>query len=334
MTPTDPCLARHSRRTALARLAGLAAAGLAGNAGVAWAQSDRPVKFILPVATASGVDTITRSASGALAKALNAPVVVENQPGAGGVVGTQALVKAAPDGTTLSFVSNNHVIYPSVLKSLPFDPIADITPIAIVGVTPIIVVVNPQVPARDAKELIALMKAKPDALNYGSSGNGTILHLAAAMFVDQAGAQAKHIPYKGVGPMLTDLLGGQVQFATASLPSVQSHIASGTLRAIGTGSAARLAAAPNIPTMTEQGMPNYLVEGWFAVIGPARMKPADVERINAAVKAAFASPEVVEAMAKQGNTINVSTPEYASQFFRSELAKYAAIVKKIGLEPQ
>jgi tripartite-type tricarboxylate transporter receptor subunit TctC len=261
-------------------------------------------------------------------------VIVENQAGAGGIVGTAALVKSAPDGTTLSIVSNNHVIYPSVYKTIPFDPVADITPIAVVGSTPIVLVVNPNVPAKNIQELIALMKAKPDKLNYASSGNGTILHLAAAMFLDQAGVTAKHIPYKGVGPMLTDLIGGQVDFATSSLPSVQQHIKSGALRALGVGAPARLAAAPEIPTMVEQGMPNYLVEGWFAVIGPAKMSPADVKRINAAVAAAFAAPEVKDAMAKQGNTIAVSTPEYAGQFIRSEMTKYAAIVKKIGLEPQ
>jgi len=298
------------------------------------AQSDHPVKIILPVATASGVDTITRAAQPALSKALGAPVVVENQPGAGGIVGTQALVKSAPDGTTLSIVSNNHVIYPSVYKSVPFDPVADITPIAVVGSTPIVLVVNPKVPAKNAQELIALLKSKPDEMNYASSGNGTILHLAAAMFLDQAGAKAKHIPYKGVGPMLTDLLGGQVDFATAALPSVQQHIKSGALRAIGVGAPQRVAAAPDIPTMVEQGMPNYLVEGWFAVIGPAKMPMPLVNRINAAIKETFASSDVKDAMAKQGNTIDVSTPEYATRFFPAELAKYAALVKKAGVELQ
>jgi tripartite-type tricarboxylate transporter receptor subunit TctC len=329
-TPNSP-----PRRSAVAlrRITG-AALVAALVAGSAWAQSDRPIKFILPVATASGVDTIARAAAPALAKALGAPVVIENQAGAGGIVGTSALVKSAPDGTTLSIVSNNHVIYPSVYKTIPFDPGADITPIAIVGSTPIVLVVNPKVPANNIQELIALMKAKPGELNYASSGNGTILHLAAAMFLDQAGVTAKHIPYKGVGPMLTDLIGGQVDFATSSLPSVQQHIKSGALRALGVGTAKRLAAAPEIPTMVEQGMPNYLVEGWFAVIGPARLPAADVKRINAAVAAAFASPEVTDAMARQGNTIAVSTPEYAGQFIRSEMTKYATIVKRIGLEPQ
>jgi len=295
---------------------------------------ERPVKFILPVATASGVDTITRTAQPALSKALNAPVVVDNQPGAGGIVGTAALVKSPPDGYTLSIVSNNHVIYPSVYKSVPFDPIADITPIAVIGSTPIVIVVNAKVPAKNAQEMIALLKANPGKYNYGSSGNGTILHLAAAMFFDEAGVTATHVPYKGVGPMLIDLIGGQVEIGALSLPSVQQHLKSGALRAIGTGTAQRLAAAPEIPTMAEQGLPNYLVEGWFAVIGPAKLPPADVKRIHDAFVTAFATPEVRETMAKQGNTINVSTPEYAAKFFPGELAKYAKLVKKSGIELQ
>ncbi len=326
--------AKRNAPTGAARLAmGLAALALAG--AVLAQAGDRPIRFILPVATASGVDTITRAASPALSKALGHPIVVENQPGAGGIVGTSALVKSPPDGWTLSIVSNNHVIYPSVYKTLPFDPIADITPIAVIGETPIVLVVNPKnVPATSAQELIALLKAKPGEMNYASSGNGTILHLAAAMFLDESGTQAKHIPYKGVGPMLTDLIGGQVDFGTLALPSIQQHLKSGALRAIGVATPKRLAAAPDIPTFVEQGMPNYLVGGWFAVIGPAKLPAADVRRVNDAFVAAFNSPDVREAMAKQGNTINVSTPEYAAQFFRSELDKYAKLVKKAGVEAQ
>ncbi|MEP6607549.1 MAG: tripartite tricarboxylate transporter substrate binding protein [Burkholderiaceae bacterium] len=314
-------------------MAGCALSTFAFWSGAAQGQA-KVVRFILPVATASGVDTITRAALPALAAALGHPVVVENQPGAGGIVGTSALTKSPPDGYTLSIVSNNHVIYPSVYKSLPFDPINDITPIAVIGSTPIVLVVNPKVPAKNAQELVALLKAKPGGYNYGSSGNGTILHLAAEMFMDEAGVKTTHVPYKGVGPMLTDLIGGQVEIGALSLPSIQQHLKSGALRAIGTGTATRLAAAPDIPTMSEQGLPGYLVEGWFAVIGPPKMSAADVKRINAAIATAFATPEVREQMAKQGNTINVSTPEFAAQFFRTELAKYAKLVKKAGIELQ
>jgi tripartite-type tricarboxylate transporter receptor subunit TctC len=300
----------------------------------AFAQSGN-VKFILPNATGSGVDAITRAAAPALGRALGANVVVDNQPGAGGVVGLQALAKAAPDGSTLSVVSNNVVIFPSVLKSLPFDMPGDFTPIAVVGATPMVMVVNPQkVPATNARDFFALLKSKPGALNYASGGNGTILHLATELVLEASGTTAKHIPYKGVGPMVTDLLSGQVDFGTAALPSVQSHIRAGTLRAIGTLAPQRTPAAPEIATFAEQGLSNFAVEAWFAVIGPKGMSPAAVKKAHDAVVSAFADPAVKETMAKQGNTINISTPEQAQAAFRSELAKYAALVKKVGLEPQ
>jgi len=301
-------------------------------AGAAFAQ--QPVRFVLPNAAGSGVDAITRAAQPAFSKALAAPIVVENQPGAGGVLGLQTLARSAPDGNTLSIVSNNVVIFPSVLKSLPFDMPGDFTPIAVVGATPIVLVVNPKVQAANHKELVALLKAKPGAFNFGSSGNGTILHLATELYLDAAGVTAKHIPYKGVGAMVTDLLGGQVDFITAALPSVQGHIRSNALRAIGVLTAQRTPAAAEIPTLAEQGLTNFEVEAWFAVIGPKGMNAATVKKVHDAVVAAFSDPAVKEAMAKQGNTIRVSTPEQAQASFRSELVKYAALVKKVGLEPQ
>lgn len=301
----------------------------------AYAQQDRPVRFILPNAAGSGVDAITRAAQPAFAKAFAAPVVVENQPGAGGVVGLQALARSAPDGNTLSVVSNNVVIFPSVLKSLPFEIPGDFTPIALVGSTPMVLVVNPsRVAATNHKELAAMVKSKPDALNYASSGNGTILHLAVEIYLEAAGLKVKHIPYKGVGPMVTDLLGGQVDFAAAALPSVQGHIASGKLRPIGVFPAQRTPAAPDIPTFAEQGLKNFEVEAWFAVIGPKGMSPATVKKVHDAIVSAFNDAAVKEAMAKQGNTIRITSTEQAQAAFRTELAKYAALVKKVGLEPQ
>jgi tripartite-type tricarboxylate transporter receptor subunit TctC len=318
------------RRTLLASAFALATAA-------SWAQTpgEKTVKFILPNATGSGVDAITRAAQPALAKALGHPIVVENQPGAGGIVGLQALAKSAPDGFTLSVVSNNVVIFPSVYKTIPFDIPGDFTPIAVVGATPIVLVVNPQkVPAKDHKEFAALLKSKPDQFTYGSGGNGTILHLTGQQYVDEVGAQARHIPYKGVGPFVTDLIGGQIDFGTLALPSVQQHIKSGALRAIGMGGGQRTPAAPDIPTIAEQGTPSYVVEAWFAVLGPKGMAAADVKRVHDAVKAAFADPAVKEAMDKQGNTIAISTTEFAQSYFRSEKDKYAKLVKKAGIELQ
>ena len=333
MTRTRTAFARREIIVALGAFA--AAAGGMAFSRNAHAQFDRPVKFILPNATGSGVDTITRAAQPALAKAFGTPIVVDNQPGAGGVVGLQALARSAPDGSTLSVVSNNVVIFPSVLKSLPFDMPNDFTPIAVVGATPMVMVVNPaKVPATNSREFIAYLKSKPGQLNFASGGNGTILHLATEIFLEEAGATAKHIPYKGVGPMVTDLLGGQVEFGTAALPSVQGHIKSGALRAIGVLTPQRTPAAPEIPTFVEQGLPNCVVEAWFAVIGPKGLSAANVKKAHDAVVVAFADPAVKEAMAKQGNTINISTSEQAQAAFRRELAKYAALVKKVGLEPQ
>ena len=325
-----------SRRAALGALAATSAA--AASLGL-WptlaSAQDRVVRFVLPNATGSGVDAITRAAQAALGKALGATVVVENQPGAGGIVGLQTLAKAAPDANTLSVVSNNVVIFPSVIKSLPFDMPGDFTPIAMVGSTPIVLVVNPQkVAATNSREFIALLKSKPDGLNFASGGTGTILHLAAEMFLDEAKVKARHIPYKGVGPMVTDLIGGQVEFGTVALPSVQQHIKSGALRAIGMCGGQRTAAAPDIPTFVEQGLTGYVVEAWFAVIGPKGMSAANVNRVHDALVAAFADPALKETMAKQGNTINISSVEQAQAGFRSEMAKYAALVKKAGVQPE
>ena len=320
--------AHLSRRSALALLASSCA--LPG-----WAQGvpDKPLRIILPISAGSGVDTIARASVVALTKALGGqPVVIENLPGAGGITGASALAKAAPDGLTIGLVSNNHVINPSVFKKLPYDTLADFTPISVMGATPFVLVVNPaKVAAHNVKELVALLKAKPDAYNYGSSGNGTVIHLAGEMFVDEAQVVIRHIPYKGTGPMVTDLIGGQVELGVVALPAVQAHIKSGALRAIGICGSARTPAAPDIPTIAEQGLPNYNIEGWFAVIGPAKLPADQVKRIHNAFVLAFAAPDVKEAMAKQGNVINPSTPEAAAQFMRAEMARYAALAKKSGI---
>jgi tripartite-type tricarboxylate transporter receptor subunit TctC len=337
-TPASPLLSGReaARRQTLVRLSA-AAAGIAafGAPATLLAQAnDRVVRFILPVSAGSGVDGIARASQNAIAKALGQTVVIENQPGAGGVVGTAAMIKSAPDGLTLSMVSNNHVIYPSVLKSVPFDPVADITPIAIIGATPLVLVVNPKVPANNMKELVALFKANPGKYNYASSGNGTILHLAPEMFKDVTGTFSTHIPYRGFGPMLQDIVGGQVDWGVGALPAVMGQVKAGNLRAICVSAPARIAAAPDIPTSTEQGYPGYMVEGWIAVVGPKGLPAEQVKRIHDAIAAAFATPEVKESMAKQGNTINISTPEFALTHFKSELVKYAKLVKKAGVVPQ
>lgn len=298
----------------------------------ALAQSGKPVRLILPISAGSGVDAIARTAGPALGRALGQPVVIENLPGAGGINGAAAVVKAQPDGTTLGLVSNNHVINPSVFKSMPFDPIKDVTPISVLGATQLVFVVNPKVPAKNVKELVALLKAKPDAYNYASSGNGTIIHLAGEMFLSEAGVKASHIPYKGTGPMVTDLLGGQVDMGVVALNAALPYLKAGTLRAIGLCGDVRSPVAPDVPTIAEQGLPGYHVEGWFAVIGPANMKPADVKRVHDAFATAFSSPEVVEALKKQATVIKPGSPEAAARYFRTEEDRYAGLVKKANVK--
>jgi tripartite-type tricarboxylate transporter receptor subunit TctC len=314
-------------------LLALAAAACAVLWPTARAADRPPLRVILPVSAGSGVDTIVRAASAALSKELGGQaVVVENLPGAGGITGTSALVRAQPDGNTIAFVSNNHAVNPSVYKKMPYDSLADITPISVVGATPFVLVVNPnKLPAKNAKELVALLKAKPGVYNFASSGNGTIIHLAGEMFVDAAGVEAKHIPYKGVGPMLADLIGGQVDFGVVAVPAVQGHLQGDALRAIGVMGKSRAASLPNVPTIAEQGFPDVDIAGWFAVIGPPRLAAAEVKRLHDAVVDAFAAPDVRAAMARQDNVIDPSTPEAAAQMMRSEQERYARLVKKANI---
>ena len=327
---TQTILKTFNRRT----LTTVAASCLFASA-PAWAQSGAPLRVILPVGAGSGVDTIVRAAQTALSKALGGQsVVVENLPGAGGITGTSALIKAAPDGNTVAFISNNHAVNPSVFKTLPYDSLNDITPISVVGSTPFVLVLNPaKVPVKDAREMQALLKSKPGAFNMGSSGNGTIIHLAGEMFVDALGVQVQHIPYKGRGPMLTDIVGGQIEFAAAAVPAVQGHLASGRMKAIGILGKQRVASLPDVPTVAEQGFPDVDVSGWFAMIGPKGLPAAQVDRLHKAVVAAFNDPEVKAAMAKQENVINPTSPEAAAAYLKSEQDRFARLVAKAGIKP-
>ncbi|WP_374639615.1 Bug family tripartite tricarboxylate transporter substrate binding protein [Hydrogenophaga sp.] len=299
-----------------------------------WAQSTAPLRVILPLGAGSGVDTIVRAAQNALSRALGGQaVVIENLPGAGGITGTSAIVKAAPDGNTVGFISNNHSVNPSVFKSMPYDSLNDITPISVVGGSPFVLVVNPnKVAARNAKEFQTFLKSKPGAFNMGSSGNGTIIHLAGEMFVDAADVQVQHIPYKGMGPMMTDIIAGQVEFGVAAVAAAQGHLASGRMKAIGVMGRQRVASLPDVPTIAEQGFPEVDVAGWFAMVGPKGMPAAQVDRLHKAVVAAFSDPEVKTAMAKQDNFINPLAPDASAKFLKSEQERYARLVAKANIK--
>jgi tripartite-type tricarboxylate transporter receptor subunit TctC len=289
------------------------------------------LRIIVPAGAGSGQDVMVRTAQSAMSKTLKRPVVVENIPGSGGLIGTQQLVKAAPDGNTIAFVSNNHAVNPAVYPRMPYDSLRDITPIAVVAETPFLLVVNPRkVPVSNAKEMVALLKAKPDQYNFGSSGNGTILHLAAEMFVDASGVKAKHIPYKGAAQAMNDLISGQIDFAVMAVPAVQSHLKAGTLRAVAATGATRVPSLSSVPTLQEQGF-NVVVGGWLAVVGPAKLPNTEVKRLQDAILAAWNSPEVTKSMADQENVLTPMNSDAAASFMAHEQTRFADIVRKIGV---
>lgn len=324
MHPTRP----FTRRTALA----MALASLTSGALPALAQTkptghDKALRVILPLSAGSGADGAIRAISTPISKVLGQPLVIENLPGAGGITGTAQIVRASKDGDTIGIVSNNHVVNPSLYKNMPFDSIKDIAPITIIGTTPFVLVANPKVPARTVQELIAYAKAHPGTLNYGSSGNGTILHLGAAMFVEQAQIDVPHIPYKGTGQLMNDLLSGQVQLGVVAVAPAMAHIKAGNLRAIGITSAKRSASLPDVPTIAEQGLPQYELDGWIAAIAPAGVSKAEMDRLYQGFVQGIASPEAREALIAQGYEIQLTPPDVATRFMASEKLRMQAAVK-------
>ena len=231
----------------------------------------------------------------------------------------------------IGVVSNNHVVNPSVYKNIPFGSLADITPITIIGATPFVLVAHPSVPAKNVQELIAYAKSKPGVLNYGSSGNGTILHLGAAMFVDQAKLAIQHIPYKGMGPLMNDVLSGQVKLAVVAVAPAAAHITSGALRAMGVTTSTRVASLPGVPTIAEQGLPAYELDGWIAPVAPAGLPKTELARLYNAFKAAMEMPEARDALIAQGYEIKLTPPEPAAAFFRSEVARMVQVVKNANV---
>lgn len=288
------------------------------------------VRFVVPNMPGSGIDLSARAISERMGTALGKPVVIENMPGAGGIKGTHEIVRAPKDGNTFGMVSANHVINPSIYKDIPYDPVKDITPISIVLNMPLVLAVNPKLPARNVKELIALAKSQPGKLNYGSAGNGTVLHLAGELFCSEAGVKITHVPYKGGSQLVTDLIGGHVDMAVITIGMGAQQFKAGTLRAIGLSTPKRSSVLPDVPTLAEGGLPNYNFDSWAILIGPARLPQPVVKRLNAAVLETLKAKEVREALAVQGSDIVGSTPEEALRAIERDLVKCAKLVKQSG----
>ena len=324
----------NPRRNALSRIAGgaLLAACVAAPLAALAQDSTRPIRVVVTSSSGSTGDTTMRILGAALEKLLGQSVVVENVPGAGGSIGTEKVVRSPADGYTLALISNNHAINPHIIRNIPFDSEKAIAPITVIGSTPVVLVTNPAVPAKTTGELIDLAKSRPGALNYGSAGNGTVLHLAGILLTGEARIDVKHVPYKGLPQMMADLMGGQIEMGFAGVATVAPHVKAGKLRAIAVSTATRSGVLPDVPTLAESGLPNYRLEGWLALVGPAGLPRPIVDRLHKAVTAALAQKDVREALAAQGVSLTGSTPEAASQFIQGEMRKHALLMQRSGLK--
>jgi tripartite-type tricarboxylate transporter receptor subunit TctC len=276
-------------------------------------------------------DFAARSISQRLAENLGVPVVVENRPGAGGAIGAELVAKAAPDGHTVLVTSISHTINPSVTPNLPFDTQRDFAPVMLIADAPNILVLHPSVPAASLQELIELARRRPGQLNYASSGIGTSTHLCGELFKTMTGVDVVHVPYKGGGPAVADLLGGQVQLMFATLPTVLEHVRTGKLRALGVTGAQRFAGAPEFATLSEAGLTGYEVSGWSGLFAPARTPRAAIDRLAAESAKILADPRLKERFLAQGAEPAVKMPDEFAAFVESEMRKWKKVVEASGM---
>jgi tripartite-type tricarboxylate transporter receptor subunit TctC len=321
---------RTQHKRALAPGTALVLLCLAPHALQAQPYPSKPVRFIVPFAAGGSTDIIARTVGARVSEAIGQPVVVDNRPGGGTVIGTEAVARSAPDGYTLLVVPAPFTINPSLLPKLPYDPLADFTPITLINTTPLVVVVNPSVPARNVKELIALAKAKPGTLNFGSSGTGGSNHLAGELFNAMAGVKMVHIPYKGNAPALTDLVGGHVDLVFNGLTSAYPLIKSGRIRALAVTSIRRSAVLPEMPTLDESGLKGFEAVAWNGLAGPAKTPAEVVDRLSSAVRKVLDNAEVRERLKSEGSDPVASTPAEFARFIREEIAKWAKVIKLSG----
>lgn len=337
LSPTLGLLTMRSCRT-LQRTALITALFLCSQ-GASIAQSGtaypaKPIRFVVPFAAGGGTDALTRIVGDKLADSMGRPVIVDNRPGAAGAVGADIVAKAAPDGYTLMMILSSHVINPSLYKKLPYDTINDFSPVIMVNAAPRMLVINPAVPARNLKELIAYGKANSGRMNYASGGVGTLAQLSAEMLGTFGGFKMVHLPYKGGGPLLIALLANEAQLTFGSPSTVLPHVKTGRLRALGTTSAKRSALMPDVPTIHEAGVPGYEAVEWNAVLAPARTPAAIIARLNKEIQLVLERPDIRKTLAELGNEGLGGTSEHAGRYLRSEMAKYAGIVKAAGIQPE
>jgi len=292
----------------------------------------KPIRLIVPFAPGGGTDLIARTISPPLTAAVGQPVVVDNRAGAGGVIGADLVAKAPPDGYTLMMGTPGPLtINPNLLAKVPYR-LGDFAPVTLATISPFVLVVNANLPVASVKELIALAKARPGALNYGSAGNGSVAHLATEQFKALAGVDITHVPYKGSSQSVTDLIGGQVQIVIENLPTVLPHIRSGRLIALAVGTRKRSALLPDVPTMVEAGVAGYEASTASGVLAPAKTPREIVVRLNRDLVAILQAPEIRERFAAQGLEAVGSTREQYAEHLRAEFAQNAKVIKAAGIK--
>ncbi len=302
-----------------------------------WAQSgtypSRPIRLVVPYPPGGAIDPIARMLIQRMDESWNQPVVIDNKPGAGTLIGTDFVAKSAPDGHTLGLVATSFTVLPSVHVKMPFDPVKDFAPIGLVAYIPLMLVVNPQVPAQSVTELIELAKAKPGQLYFSSVGNGTSQHLAGELFKSMAGVNIVHIPYKGSGPSTMSVVGGETSMTIDTVFLMAPLIKAGKLRALASAGARRAPLAPDVPTLAESGLPGYDVATWVGLLAPAGTPSEAIQKWNHHINRLLQIPEMRAQQMSQGMQPAGGTPEQFGDLIRSEVTRWGKVARQAGLAP-
>jgi tripartite-type tricarboxylate transporter receptor subunit TctC len=293
----------------------------------------KPVRLIIPFPPGGSNDVVGRMIAFQLSERLGRQVVADNQGGAGGIIGTEAAAKSQPDGHTLLLISSAYAFGAS-MYTLPYDPASAFAPVALLGTGPVVLAVNSKLPVNSLKELIALAKEKPGELNYASAGVGSFQHLASALFKLQSGLDIVHVPFKGGGPAMMDVIAGNTQIAIGSLIQTLPHIKSGRLKALGVGSAKRVPALPDVPTISEAGVPGYEATNWWGIVAPAGTPRPVIERLHKELSVILASAETKKRFESEGGEAAQMSPEEFGRFIAAETDKWARVVKEAGIRPE
>jgi tripartite-type tricarboxylate transporter receptor subunit TctC len=301
-------------------------------ASTAAAYPARPIRLIVPFAPGGSNDIMARLAGQKLSESLGTQIVVDNRAGGSGIIGTDIAAKAAPDGYTLLMMSLTFAVNPSLYSKLPYDTEKDLAPVTLVASAPLMLVVHPSIPAKSVQELIAYAKANPGKLNFGSGGPGTTPHLAGEMLKMTAGMRMTHVPYKGGGPALNDLIGGQIQLMLENIPSTLPHAKSGRLRSLAVSGLKRSPLVPDLPTLDEAGLKGYEIVGWNGLFVPSGTPRQIVTRLHGDIAKALAQPDVKERLATMGAEPVGNSPEEFRAFVKAEIVKWAKVVKAAGLK--